>query len=105
MKVEDFTVETYKLYYGTGDEAVITAPVTSKPVGFNITLDPTATEKVLLIVGTDGDNAVAWHYPKVAVSGGDSITWTRPPLSEVPVKATILGYGGSTGTVTERYAL
>ncbi|MCC3773487.1 hypothetical protein [Streptomyces sp. UNOB3_S3] len=105
VSLEDFTVETYKLYYGAGDEAVITDPVTSKPVGFNIPLNPTATEKALLIVGTDGDNAVAWHYPKVAIIGGDSITLDPAALSEVPVKATILGYGGSTGTVTERYAL
>ncbi|WP_116210099.1 hypothetical protein [Streptomyces olivoreticuli] len=105
VNLEDFTVETYKLYYGAGDASVITDPVTSKPVGFNIPLNPAATEKALLIVGTDGTHAVAWHYPKVALIGGDSITLDPAALSEVPVKATVLGYDGKTGTVTERYAL
>ncbi|MGW5735733.1 MULTISPECIES: phage tail tube protein [Streptomyces] len=86
IALNDFTAETYRLYYGAGETAF------DKATGqFTIPTTPTSQKHSLLIVARDGNDYVTFYYPKAEIIGADSITLDPSALSEIPVKATILG--------------
>lgn len=92
INLADFTVETYKLYYGGGE--VLAGG------GFVIPDLPVAQDRALLVIAVDGEYAVSQHYKKVSLIGSDSITYDPSTLTEMPVRATILGgqtYGTASG--------
>jgi hypothetical protein len=111
LALQDFTVETYKLYYGGGtvvgndgttpyDEATHTAR------SFRIPTNSIPQEHALLIIAVDGLFQVVEHYSKAAFIGSDSVQSDPTALTEMPVTATILSdaTGQYTGTVSERVA-
>ncbi|MER7208538.1 IPT/TIG domain-containing protein [Streptosporangium sp. NPDC000239] len=83
LALADFTIETYKLYYGGGSLAT--------DGSFIIPSVPAATTKALLIVAVDGDRHVVEYYERVSLLGSDGIEYDPAALTEMPVKATILG--------------
>jgi hypothetical protein len=92
INLADFTVETYKLFYGGGQEVTVEGVPS-----FVIPDNPVAQERALLILAVDGDHLVAQHFRKVSLLGSDSMTYDPAALTEMPVRATILG-GQSYGT-------
>lgn len=92
INLADFTAETYKIYYGGGD--------TNADGGFVIPDTPVAQDKALLVLAVDGEYLVSQYFKKVSMIGNDSIVYDPAALSEMPVRATILGgqtYGSLTG--------
>lgn len=92
INLADFTAETYKLYYGGGE--------TITGGGFVIPDIPVAQDKALLVLAVDGEYLVSQHFKKVSLIGNDSITYDPAALTEMPVRATILGgqtYGTAQG--------
>jgi hypothetical protein len=106
INLASFGLETYKLYYG-GTQVIGTAPDQS----FVIPDSPQAQERALLVLAVDGQYLVAQHFKKVSIIGADSITYDPSALSEMPVRATILGaqsYGtgvAGQGEITPRIPL
>ncbi|WP_441248942.1 hypothetical protein [Kitasatospora sp. McL0602] len=100
INLEDFTEESYKLYYGT-----------AKGVGadgmFVIPNSPAAQPRALLIVAVDGEHAVVWHYLKAEIIGSDGTTLDPAALAEMPVKATVVSHNTSAplGTVSPVFDL
>jgi len=95
INLADFTPETYKLYYGGGQE------VTIGGVSSYVVPDvPVAQERALLVLAVDGEYLVAQHYKRVSIIGADNVTYDPASLTEMPVRATILGgqsYGSTAG--------
>ncbi|WP_052422508.1 IPT/TIG domain-containing protein [Nonomuraea candida] len=92
LALADFTIETYKLYYGGG---------TVSPDGsFVIPSVPAATTKAMLIVAVDGDRHVVEYYERVSLIGAEGVAYDPAALSEMPVKATILGGQSGLGEIS-----
>lgn len=110
IALQDFTTETYALYYGGG--AVVnetgTAPYvegTSTAKAFQIPDVAVPQEKALLIIAVSGDFQVVEYYPKASFLGSDDREDDPTELSEMPVTATTLTNGGDyTGVISERLA-
>ncbi|TDB90910.1 hypothetical protein E1264_03535 [Actinomadura sp. KC216] len=106
INLASFTLETYQLYYG-GGTVIGVAPDQS----FVIPDSPVAQEKALLVLAVDGQHLVSQHFKKVSIIGADSITYDPAALSEMPVRATILGaqtYGtgvAGQGEISQRISL
>ncbi|MFD8318919.1 phage tail tube protein [Kitasatospora purpeofusca] len=100
INLEDFTAESFKLYYGTS-KGLTDAGL------FEIPTNPAAQDRALLIVAVDGEKACVWHYPKVSIIGADAISIDPAALSEMPVKATVVAKDQSTplGTVSPVFEL
>ncbi|MFD8142614.1 hypothetical protein [Streptomyces sp. NPDC059708] len=86
IALNDFTTKTFQLYYGSNKPA-------DADGNFVIPASPEPQEHSLLIVAVDGGEYIMFYYPKVSFLGSDSITLDPSALSEVPVKANILGTG------------
>ncbi|WP_025272035.1 hypothetical protein [Haloglycomyces albus] len=83
IKLEDFTVESYRLYYGSSRSA--------DPDGtFVIPESPVAQARALLIIAVDADHMVAEYYPRVTIIGNGAIEYDPANLTEIPVRATVL---------------
>ena len=105
INLAEFTPDAYALYYGGGYEETIDG-VSS----FVIPDVPRAQERALLILAVDGEYLVAQHFKKVSLIGSDSMTYDPAALTEMPIRATILGgqtYGtkAGQGEVTPRVKL
>lgn len=106
LNLASFNLETYKLYYGGG-----TVIGTGDDQSFVIPDVPVAQERALLILAVDGQYLVGQYFKKVSMIGSDSITYDPSSLSEMPVRATILGaqtYGtgvAGQGEITPRIPL
>jgi len=95
INLADFTVETYKLYYGGGEVANV-----GGVESYVVPDVPVAQERALLVLAVDGEYLVAQHYKRVSIIGSDSVTYDPSSLTEMPVRATILGgqsYGPGAG--------
>lgn len=92
LALADYTVETYKLYYGGGSLAT--------DGSFVIPSVPAATTKAMLIVAVDGDRHVVEYYERVSMIGAEGTTYDPAALSEMPVKATILGGTNGLGEIS-----
>jgi hypothetical protein len=92
LNLADFTVETYKLYYGGGEVAA--------DGSFVIPSVPAATTKAMLIVAVDGDRHVVEYYERVSLIGSDGIEYDPSALTEMPVAATILGGSNGLGQIS-----
>lgn len=100
INLEDFTAESYRLYYGT--------PKGLDSKGFfSIPSSPAAQNRALLIVAVDGGKAVVWHYPKTSIIGTDAVKIDPAALTEMPVKATVVALNQSAplGTVSPVFDL
>ncbi|MFF3673566.1 hypothetical protein ACFYYS_06190 [Streptomyces sp. NPDC002120] len=86
IALNDFTTKTFQLYYGSKKPADANG-------NFIIPVTPEPQEHSLLIVAVDGGEYICFYYPKVSIIGSDSITLDPSALSEIPVKANILGTG------------
>lgn len=92
LALADFTTETYKLYYGGG---------TVTPDGsFQIPSVPASVTKAMLIVAVDGDRHVVEYYERVSLIGAEGVTYDPSALTEMPVKATILGGTAGLGEIS-----
>ncbi|MFD0400161.1 hypothetical protein [Kitasatospora sp. NPDC127121] len=100
IALEDFTAESYKLYYGT-DKGL-----DSKGL-FSIPTSPTAQNRALMIAAVDGGKAVVWHYPRTSIIGADAVKIDPAALTEMPVKATVvaLNQAAPLGTVSPVFDL
>ncbi|MEU7830385.1 IPT/TIG domain-containing protein [Nonomuraea sp. NPDC049129] len=92
LNLADFTVETYKLYYGGGQVAA--------DGSFVIPNVPAASTKAMLIVAVDGDRHVVEYYERVALIGAEGVTYDPSALTEMPVKATVLGGVAGLGEIS-----
>ncbi|WP_371784697.1 phage tail tube protein [Streptosporangium subroseum] len=92
LSLADFGLETYKLYYGGGGVAA--------DGSFIIPSVPSSTTKAMLIVAVDGDRHVVEYYERVSLIGSDGVTYDPAALSEMPVKATILGGAAGLGEIS-----
>lgn len=92
IALADFTVETYKLYYGGGSVAA--------DGSFVIPTVPAAQERALLIVAVDGDRHVVEYYERVSLIGAEGVTYDPAALAEMPVKATILSGTNGQGEIS-----
>lgn len=88
INLEDFTVQSYQLYYGSNTAAATDGT-------FTLPLTPTPQLKALLVIATDGRDMVVEYYPNTSIIGADAITYDPAALSEIPIKCTILA-GDST---------
>jgi hypothetical protein len=110
LSLEDFTTDTFALYYGGGtvvDQTGIAPYVqgTSTAKAFQIPDVAVPQEHALLIVAVDGTFQVVEWYPKVSFIGSDNIEYDPTALTEMPVTGTMLSAGGSyTGVISERIA-
>jgi hypothetical protein len=105
INLADFTVETYKLYYGGGATSTVNGVES-----FIIPDTPRSQDRALLIVAVDGQYVVLQHFKRTSIVGSDSINYDPAALTEMPVTATILGgqpYGSASGQgeVTPRVKL
>lgn len=92
LALADFTLDTYRLYYGGGDVA---------PDGsFVIPATPTPQERALLIVAVDGDRHVVEYYERVSIIGGEGVTYDPSALTEMQVVATVLGGTSGLGEIS-----
>ncbi|SFI81824.1 IPT/TIG domain-containing protein [Streptosporangium canum] len=92
LALADFTTETYKLYYGGGTVAA--------DGSFVIPSVPASSTKAMLVVAVDGDRHVVEYYERVSMIGSDGVTYDPAALSEMPVKATILGGSNGLGEIS-----
>ncbi|MFI6319750.1 hypothetical protein ACIBG8_19605 [Nonomuraea sp. NPDC050556] len=92
LALADFTIDTYKLYYGGG---TVTADGS-----FQIPSVPAASTKAMLIVAVDGDRHVVEYYERVSLIGAEGVTFDPSALTEMPVKATILGGVAGLGEIS-----
>ncbi|MER5643948.1 hypothetical protein [Streptosporangium sp. NPDC002524] len=92
LALADFNLETYKLYYGGGG--------VSADGSFIIPSVPSSTTKAMLIVAVDGDRHVVEYYERVSLIGAEGVTYDPAALSEMPVKATILGGSNGLGEIS-----
>ncbi|WP_431911724.1 hypothetical protein [Nonomuraea jabiensis] len=92
LALADFTVETYKLYYGGGTVAA--------DGSFVIPSVPAASTKAMLIVAVDGDRHVVEYYERVSLIGAEGVTYDPAALTEMPVRATILGGVAGLGEIS-----
>jgi hypothetical protein len=111
LSLADWTVETYKLYYGGGtvvgnDGTTPYDSATHTARAFRVPATPVPQEHALLIIAVDGTYQVVEYYPKTSVIGSDAIEYDPSKLAEMTVTATALteATGQYTGTVSERTA-
>lgn len=78
---------TYKMYWGSNGS------VTSG--FFQVPISGTAYEATLFVVAYDGVEQVAFHFPKVAISRADNISFDPEALAGLPLRATILLVSGN----------
>lgn len=78
-------VETYKLYFGGGAEAVQTDG------SFRIPATPTPQIKSLLVVLVDGDQFLPLWHPRVSLLGSDAVSIAADDFVKFPIKGVLLG--------------
>lgn len=89
------SVDTYRLYFGAGPEAL-------QPDGsFRIPARPTAQVHALLVIAVDGSVFVPLWHPRVSIIGSDAITFDPAALAEFPITATFLGSSALDGALGE----
>jgi hypothetical protein len=92
LALSDFTVATYRLYYGGGDVAA--------DGSFIIPSVPASQTKALLVVAVDGDRHVVEYYERVSLIGAEGVTYDPAALTEMPVTATILSGTNGLGQIS-----
>jgi hypothetical protein len=92
LALADFTLDTYKLYYGGGDVAA--------DGSFIIPTVPASQTKAMLIVAVDGDRHVVEYYERVSLIGAEGVTYDPAALTEMPVTATVLGGTNGLGEIS-----
>ncbi|GAA3537180.1 hypothetical protein GCM10022419_016260 [Nonomuraea rosea] len=92
LALADFTVDTYKLYYGGGS---VTADGS-----FVIPNVPSSSTRAMLIVAVDGDRHVVEYYERVSLIGGEGVVYDPAALTEMQVVATVLGGTNGLGEIS-----
>ncbi|GII83293.1 hypothetical protein Ssi03_12830 [Sphaerisporangium siamense] len=92
LALADFTIDTYRLYYGGGDVAA--------DGSFVIPSVPAAQTKALLVVAVDGDRHVVEYYERVSLIGAEGVTYDPAALTEMQVVATILSGANGLGQIS-----
>ncbi|MEO3860124.1 IPT/TIG domain-containing protein [Acrocarpospora sp. B8E8] len=92
LALADFTLDTYKLYYGGGDVAA--------DGSFIIPTVPASQTKAMLIVAVDGDRHVVEYYERASMIGAEGVTYDPAALTEMPVTATVLGGTNGLGEIS-----
>lgn len=92
LSLSDFTIETYRLYYGGGDIAT--------DGSFIIPSIPTPQTRAMLIVAVDGDKHVVEYFERVSITGGEGVSYDPSSLAEMQVVATVLGGTSGLGEIS-----
>lgn len=87
--LQQWTEDTYRLYYGANAEVDANGYVL-------VPENPIKTEGTLFVLVKDGEERLPLWFPRVQIYRADDITADPEALMGLPVRATILGRSGET---------
>ncbi|MER7174198.1 hypothetical protein [Streptomyces mesophilus] len=93
------STDTYRLYFGAGEEAV-------QPDGsFRIPARPEPQVRALLFIIVDGQNFVPLWHPRTSLLGSDAVSLDAEAFISFPITGTFLGSSALGGAIGEWAAI